>query len=204
MVLYQAKNAWQWARASSMQPKRVGEVGPVLHGLELRLRERVVVGDVGPAVALGDVQIDQQGGHRLGAHAGAAIGVQGERAGLDVVAGHGLGDQLLGQLGALALGDHPADDVAAEDVEDHVEVEAGPLGRPLELGDVPRPDLVGRDGQQLGLGVGRMGELVAPLARSRRWPPAGGTWCAPSRGSGPRRAAWRARPPARCRRSARC
>jgi hypothetical protein len=33
--------------------------GPVLHGLELRLREGVVVRDVGPTVALGDVQIDQ-------------------------------------------------------------------------------------------------------------------------------------------------
>ena len=77
---------------------------------------------------------------------------------------HGLGDELLGQVGAFARGDHPADHVAAEDVEDHVEVEVGPLGRPQELGDVPGPDLVGRGGQQFGLGVGRVAELVAPLA----------------------------------------
>jgi hypothetical protein len=43
-------------------------------------------------------------------------------------------------------------------------VEARPLGRTLELGDVPRPDLIGRNSEQLGLGVGRVGELVAPLA----------------------------------------
>ena len=47
-----------------------------------------------------------------------------------------------------------------------LEVEARPLGRSLEFGDVPRPDLVGRDGQQLGLGVGRVDELVAAFART--------------------------------------
>ena len=54
--------------------------------------------------------------------------------------------------------------MAAEDVEDHVQVEARPLGWALELGDVPRTDLVGRNREQFGLGVGRVGELVAPLA----------------------------------------
>jgi hypothetical protein len=32
---------------------------------------------------------------------------------------------------AFAAGEHPAHDVAAEDVEDHVEVEVSPLGRSL-------------------------------------------------------------------------
>ena len=82
-----------------------GEVRAVLHCLELRLRIRVVVRDVRAAMAFGDVQIDQQGGHGLGAHARAAIGMQREGAGRDVVAGHGLGDQLFGQLGAFTLGD---------------------------------------------------------------------------------------------------
>ena len=35
---------------------------------------------VRPAVALGDVEIDQQRGDRFAAHRGAAVGVQGERA----------------------------------------------------------------------------------------------------------------------------
>ena len=91
-------------------------------------------------MAFGDVQVHQQDGHRLGAHAGAAVGVQRERAALDVVAGHAVGDELLDKLRTLALGDHPAHDMAAEDVQDHVEVKACPLGRPLELGDVPGPD----------------------------------------------------------------
>ena len=36
--------------------------------------------------------------------------------------------------------------------------------RTLELGDVPGPDLVRLRGQQLGLGAGRMPQLVAPFA----------------------------------------
>ena len=116
------------------------EVRAVFHRLELRFRVWVVVRNVRSAVAFGDVQVHQQDGHRLGAHAGAAVGVQRERAALDVVAGHAVGDELLDKLRTLALGDHPAHDMAAEDVQDHVEVKACPLGRPLELGDVPGPD----------------------------------------------------------------
>lgn len=92
--------------------------------------------------------------------------MQGQLAWLDCVARHGFGDELLSQLGALAQSKQPAHHAAAEDVQDHVQVKARPLGRPLELGDVPGPDLVGRRGQQLGLGIGRMGELSAPLARA--------------------------------------
>jgi len=45
-------------------------------------------------VALDDVEIGQQGCHRLRAHAGAAIGVQRELAGFDVMPGDGFGNQL--------------------------------------------------------------------------------------------------------------
>lgn len=41
------------------------ELGSVLQGLELTFRERVVVGDVGPAVGLGDSQVGQQQGAGL-------------------------------------------------------------------------------------------------------------------------------------------
>ena len=39
-----------------------GEVGAVLEGLELRLGEGVVVGDVRPRVGLGDAQIGEEQG----------------------------------------------------------------------------------------------------------------------------------------------
>jgi len=58
---------------------------------------------------------------------------------------------------------HPAHHVAAEDVQDDVEVEVGPLGRPQQLRDVPGPNLIGACGQQLRLLVLRMPKLVAAL-----------------------------------------
>ena len=52
-------------------------------------------------------------------------------------------DQTLGQLGAIAIGDHPTHDATAEDIQDDVEVISGPLGRTAQVGDVPTPELVG-------------------------------------------------------------
>ena len=70
----------------------------------------------------GDPVIDQQLGHGSGAHAGAAVGVERERAGCDVLLGCG--------LGACARGDHPTDHVAAENIENRPRMKAGPLGLP--------------------------------------------------------------------------
>jgi hypothetical protein len=79
----------------------------------------------------------------------------------------GLVEEAPGEPLALAVRDHPADDVAAEDVEDYVEVEVGPLRRAGELGDVPGPDLVRSRGEELGLLVLGVPELVAALAQLR-------------------------------------
>src|SRR5262245_52117302 len=68
------------------------------------------------------------------------------------------------QLGGLARGDHPADDVAAVDVDDRVERVPDALVRTAELGDVPSPYAVGDVGEQFGDGLGRMGGLAAPVA----------------------------------------
>ena len=62
------------------------------------------------------------------------------------------------------MSEQPTDDVAAVDIEDHVEMEAGPFGRALQFGDIPGPHFVGPDRQQLGLGVERMNALTAALA----------------------------------------
>ena len=45
-------------------------------------------------------------------------------------------DQAFGQLAALAIGDYPARDEAAEDIHDDVQVIVGPLGRAAQFGDV--------------------------------------------------------------------
>lgn len=121
----------------------LGEIGTIFERFELGLGVRIVIGDVRPAVGLGDLQIDQQGGHGLAAHAGAAIGVQGKRTRRDVLFGHRLGDQVFGQLCGFTQGEHPAHHVAAEDIENHVQVVATPFGWAFEFRDVPAPDLVG-------------------------------------------------------------
>jgi hypothetical protein len=82
----------------------------------------------------------------------------------DLVFVDGLLDELLGQFGAFPWSNHPAGDVATEDVQDHVEVEVGPLGWAQQLGDIPAPQLVGGGGQQLGFVIRRVHELIPPFA----------------------------------------
>ena len=142
----------------------VGKIRPVLQGAELAFRIGVVVGDVRAAVGLGDSQVRQEESHRLGAHRGAAIGMEGELTGRDALLGATVLDEPLGQFGTFAHGHHPADDVAAEHIQDHVEVEVGPFGGAEQFGDVPTPELIGSGGQQFRLLIGRMGELIAAFA----------------------------------------
>ncbi len=72
----------------------------------------------GPAVGAGDAEIDEELCDRFGGHRGALIGVQGQLAGFDVLAGDGGVDELLGELTSLCGGDDPRDDVAGVDVDD--------------------------------------------------------------------------------------
>ena len=77
--------------------------------------------------------------------------MDGQRPRLDLLMGAGFRDQPPGQLGGLAVGHHPADHAAAEDVQDDVEVEVRPFDRAQQLGDVPGSDLIGAGGQQFRL-----------------------------------------------------
>ena len=77
-MLYQVKNAWAVGPRIFDRTEAIWKVGTVFEGLELRLGIRVVIGDVRAAMGLGNIQIDQQGGDRLGSHTGAAFRVQGE------------------------------------------------------------------------------------------------------------------------------
>src|SRR5258707_7030011 len=73
-------------------------------------------------------------------------------------------DQSLGQHRTFAISDHPAGNVAAEHVEDHVKIKIGPFCWSEQLADVPAPELIGRGGHQLRLLVGRMKQLIATFA----------------------------------------
>ncbi len=141
-----------------------GEAGPVLQRLELRLGVGVVGRGVRAVVGLEHAEVGEQERDGLAGHRAAAVGVHRQLIGRDVLLLADLGDEVLGDERVLAVLDGPADGVAAEDVEDHVEVEVRPGRRALELGDVPRVHLVGLLGEQLGRRVGRMGELRAALA----------------------------------------
>ena len=99
----------------------------ILQGFELGLRERIVVAHMGAAMGLGDAKISEQQRHCPGFHTRTPVGMQGELPERDVLPGAGLADQCLGQRSRLPRGHHPTDDIAAEHVEDDVEIEVAPL-----------------------------------------------------------------------------
>ena len=140
------------------------ELRLVFHGFEVAFRERIVVGSVRPAVGFGDAEISEEERRGLGSHRSAAIGMQGQLAGRGGMLRGGVIEQRREQGGAFAVGDAPADDSAAEDVDDDVEIEVRPFRRPHQFCYVPGPYLVGRLRQQLRLFVNRMAQLIAALA----------------------------------------
>lgn len=85
----------------------------------------VVVGHVRAAVAASDTEIDEELGDGLRCHRAAPIGVQGELIGFDAVGGDRVGDERLGELAGLGFCDHPGNDVAAVDVDDHEQLVVG-------------------------------------------------------------------------------
>ena len=129
------------------------KLGAVLQRFELRLRVGIVVGDVRTAVGFDHAQVREQERHRFARHRSSPVGMHRELTGSDVLLFCGFCDELLRQLLALLVSEHPADDAAAVDIKHDVEVEIGPGRRSFELGDVPTPELVDPRGEQFGLGV---------------------------------------------------
>ena len=87
--------------------------------------------------------------------------MQGQLVWRDGMFCHGVFEECFEQGGTFRILDAPTDDAAAIDVEDDVEIKAGLFDRPHQLGDVPRPHLVGPLGQQFGLLIDRMATLAA-------------------------------------------
>jgi hypothetical protein len=82
-----------------------------------------------------------------------ATGMQRELVRANTFFGTRFSDECLSQFGRLALADHVADHLAAEHVQNDIQVVVGPLRRPFELGNVPAPQFSGLCGKQLRLGV---------------------------------------------------
>jgi hypothetical protein len=92
-----------------------------------------VVAHVGAGMGAGDAEVLEELGDCLGGHRRPAIGVQCELIAADVVTGERVGDEFLGDLGVLTGFDGPADDVATEDVDDHVAVVVDAPSRPRQF-----------------------------------------------------------------------
>ena len=115
------------------------------------------------AVAACNAEIDEQLSDRLRRHRRSSVSVQGELITLDAVRGEGVGDECFGQLTGLGRRHHPPHHVAGEDVDDHEQLVVDAAVGALQLGDIPRPNLVRSAGDQLGLLARRMGALAAPF-----------------------------------------
>ena len=163
--LYQAKNAWQCARAASIEVNRAGEAGPVLQGLELRFGERVVVADVRAG------ECDWVTPRSASRNATGLEVIEEPRSAWMVSCPRLM--PCFAQVSAMSFSARAADsrvasiqpiDVTGMDVEDDVEVVVRPFRRAVQLGDVPRPDLIRAGGEQLGLHRGGVDGLPAALA----------------------------------------
>src|SRR3954447_8930341 len=191
--LYQAKKRRQKSLASSMQQKRSGNSGWYLRVLKWASENGLSLEVWG---RLCDLVTPRSASIRAVAFMGPPawrVSWPGGTACFSRVSSNSAWNRV-------GIGDAPADDPAAEDVENDVEIEVGPFRRSGQLRDIPRPDLIGAFGEQFGLGVDRVAQLVAPEPRHGR--PGCGTGCGSSRGRRPRRAGWRRPPPGRDRRSA--
>ena len=109
----------------------VRKLGAVLQGPELRFRERIVVAHARPRMTGVDAQVREEQRDELAPHGRAAVGMDRELLRGDALFQAGRRNQAFRQVRILVAGDHPAHDVAAEEVEDHIErvVEVRDRGR---------------------------------------------------------------------------
>ncbi len=88
-----------------------------------------------------DAELVEQDADRLRGDLRATIGVDNRLTRSDLLALESLRDEVLGDDGVGAAHEHPADDVAAENVDHHQQREPEALLRPADFGDVPREHL---------------------------------------------------------------
>ena len=130
----------------------------------MAFRERVVVRSVGPAMRFCDAEIGEQQGSGFGLHRAAAVGMQGELAGGDIMLDDGVVEQGFEQRGAFSIGDAPGDDPAAENIDDDIEIEIAPFRGPHQLRYVPGPNLIWAFGEKFRLLIDGAPQLSTPFA----------------------------------------
>ena len=128
------------------------ELGPVLRGAEQRLGIGVVVAHARPRVRRLDAQPVQHRQHRGGLERGAVVAVQhglGQHRG-DALGQRRAAHQVRGVIGVVGVVHLPADDLAAVQVQDQVQVEPPADHRGRQIGHVPAPHLARRRGDVRG------------------------------------------------------
>lgn len=123
-------------------PGRLG--GCVLAGPEQRLGEWIIIRHPGPAERRGLAESLHRDLHRGTLHRAAVVGMKNERAAQAPLGPDRALQDLRGELGRFAVVDLPADDLAAENVDDEVEVEERAGDRPRQPRYIPAPDLARR------------------------------------------------------------
>ena len=96
--LYQSKNVAAERAGVLDVVEAVGELGPVLQRLEVRLASRGCRSRCRARVCLGDAEVGEQERDRLAAHRRAAVGVHRQLLARDLLLLGGLLDQRLGEL----------------------------------------------------------------------------------------------------------
>ena len=76
---------------------------------------------------------------------------------------HRLFHQLTGKGGKFPVRHHPSHHIAAEDIENDIEVVIGPLCRSLKFGNIPRPDFIRGPCKNLRFGIPRTDQLISSL-----------------------------------------
>ena len=144
--------------------KALGKLRLILQILELAFRERIVIGRVRAAVRADHAEIGKQQRRRFGLHRPAAISMQRELAERNMMFCDRVIEEWLEKCRRFGIGHTPANNPAAEDIEDDVKIEIRPFRRPHQFGNVPRPDLVGSLRQQFRLLIDRVAQLSAAFA----------------------------------------
>jgi hypothetical protein len=88
-------------------------------------------------MGLGDTQIGQQLPDRLRGHGTATIGMDGQLPRLDTLSQARLSNEIFGQCGRFPVGNRPTDGIAAEDIQDFVEIIICPFRLSQQFGNVP-------------------------------------------------------------------
>ena len=127
LLVVPVKEAAAEVEAVVMAGEAAWKIGSVLQRLELTLREGIVVTDVRSAVGLGHPKGCQQLRHGLGSHGWTSVAVDRQLIAVDPFFDERLANQSFGEMLRFPVSKHPSHDVAAVDVEDHVEVVVGPL-----------------------------------------------------------------------------